>query len=135
MKYYFDFGFADKQHMWYNGEHKQERYRDGKQAFARYIQIQRNGKNAEKDLMSYAQTMSMANYNVMNHKLWNFILCLWNCRKIWNQIRPDYIISTGAAFALPMFIIGKLYGSKLIYIESRAKVYTPTKTLASAKSL
>jgi hypothetical protein len=50
MKYYFDFGFADKQHVWYNGEHKQERYKDGKQAFARYIEIQRNGKKAEQDL-------------------------------------------------------------------------------------
>ena len=31
--------------------------------------------------------------------------------------KPDLIISTGAAVAVPFFYIGKLYGSKLIYIE------------------
>ena len=84
--------------------------------------------NAQEDLVGYAKAMSMDNYNVMKHKLWNFIKCLWKCRKLWRQIRPQYIISTGAAFALPMYIIGKINGSKLIYIETRAKVYTPTRT-------
>mgnify|MGYP002860287182 CR=1 FL=1 len=31
--------------------------------------------------------------------------------------KPDLIISTGAAAAVPFFYIGKLYGAKLIYIE------------------
>lgn len=85
-------------------------------------------KNAQEDFIGFAQAMSMDNYNVMNYKLWNFLKSLWRCRKIWKQIKPQYIISTGAAFALPMYIIGKIYGSKLIWIESRAKVYTPTRT-------
>ncbi len=85
-------------------------------------------KNANEDLEGFAQAMSMDNFNVMEYKLWNFTKSLWRCRKIWKQIRPQYIISTGAAFALPMYIIGKIYGSKLIWIETRAKVYTPTRT-------
>jgi beta-1,4-N-acetylglucosaminyltransferase len=32
--------------------------------------------------------------------------------------RPDAILSTGAALALPFFLVGKLYGAKLIYVES-----------------
>ena len=84
--------------------------------------------NAQEDLNGYAKAMSMNNYNVMDHKLWNFMKSLWHCRKVWKMIKPEYIISTGAAFALPMYIIGKLYGSKLIWIETRAKVYTPTRT-------
>ena len=49
MKYYFDYGFA-KDNKWLDGQHKLEVYEDGKQAFARYIQIQMNGKKAEMDL-------------------------------------------------------------------------------------
>lgn len=84
--------------------------------------------NPEEDLAGYAQSQSMYNYNVMDHKLYNFIKSLFKCIKIWRKIKPQYIISTGSAFALPMFIIGKLFGSKLIYIESRARVYAASRT-------
>lgn len=85
-------------------------------------------KNAEKDWEGYARAISMENYNVSDHRIINFIKSLFRCSKIWRESKPDYIVSTGAAFALPMYIIGKLYGSKLIWIETRAKVYTPTRT-------
>lgn len=49
MEYYFSFGFA-KDHKWLDGTHKEEKYENGKQAFARYIEIQRNGKKAEEEL-------------------------------------------------------------------------------------
>ena len=49
MDYRFDYGFV-KDNKWLDGQHKQERYSDGKRAFARYIEIQRNGKKAEEDL-------------------------------------------------------------------------------------
>lgn len=35
--------------------------------------------------------------------------------------QPTHIISTGAAPAIPMFIIGKMLGAKTIYIESFAR--------------
>lgn len=31
--------------------------------------------------------------------------------------RPDIIISSGAAVAVPFFYLGKLFGSKVVYIE------------------
>lgn len=50
------------------------------------------------------------------------------CRKIYNKYKPAIIISTGSNIAVPLFIVGKLKGSKLIFIESRAKVYGKTVT-------
>lgn len=32
--------------------------------------------------------------------------------------RPDVILSTGAALAVPVFIVGKLMGIRLVYVES-----------------
>jgi beta-1,4-N-acetylglucosaminyltransferase len=32
--------------------------------------------------------------------------------------RPDVILSTGAALAVPMFILGRLFGARLVYVES-----------------
>ena len=48
--------------------------------------------------------------------------------KIWKKYRPKVIISTGSNIAVPLFLIGKLHGSKIIYIETRAKVYARSMT-------
>ncbi|MCR4690789.1 MAG: UDP-N-acetylglucosamine--LPS N-acetylglucosamine transferase [Lachnospiraceae bacterium] len=45
---------------------------------------------------------------------------LINTRLAWKVIRkerPDLIISTGAAVAVPFFYVGKLFGAKTIYLE------------------
>lgn len=42
--------------------------------------------------------------------------------------RPDIIISTGAGVTIPMCYIGKLFFKKIIFIESFAKINTPSKT-------
>ena len=44
-------------------------------------------------------------------------------RKVWLKYRPKVIVSTGSNIAVPLFWIGKVHGSKLIFIETRAKVY------------
>lgn len=44
------------------------------------------------------------------------------------KIRPDYIISTGTHTAGPMCCIGKIFGSKIIFIESFANITTKTAT-------
>ena len=56
--------------------------------------------------------------------LWDFILSFI----VFLKEKPEYIISTGALCSLPMIFIGKLFGKKIIFIESFAKVSTPTKT-------
>ena len=57
-----------------------------------------------------------------------YIKSFFHCRKIWMKYRPKVIVSTGSNIAVPLFIIGKLYGSKIIFIETRAKVYTKSMT-------
>lgn len=37
--------------------------------------------------------------------------------KVLRKEKPDLIISTGAAVAIPFFYLGKLFGAKTIYIE------------------
>lgn len=40
--------------------------------------------------------------------------------------KPDVVISTGVLSTVPMCIIAKIFRKKLIYIESFAKISTPT---------
>lgn len=42
--------------------------------------------------------------------------------------KPDCIICTGVLAMIPLCLLGKMMGKKLIYIESFAKVSSPTKT-------
>ncbi len=44
------------------------------------------------------------------------------------KFRPKYIITTGAHTAGPMCCIGKIFGSKIIYIETMANLSTKTIT-------
>ncbi len=42
--------------------------------------------------------------------------------------KPDVVICTGVLAMIPICLISKLMGKKLIYIESFAKVTSPTET-------
>ena len=42
--------------------------------------------------------------------------------------KPDFIITTGVLAIIPLCLLGKIFGVKLIYIESFAKVHSPTMT-------
>lgn len=48
--------------------------------------------------------------------------------KIIMKEKPNAVITTGALAMIPICLISKLLGNKLIYIESFAKVNSPTKT-------
>ena len=48
--------------------------------------------------------------------------------KVRRKERPDLIISSGAAVAVPFFYLGKLLGAKLIYIEVFDRIDKPTMT-------
>lgn len=50
------------------------------------------------------------------------------CIRIFYKYKPAVIVSTGSYIAVPLFLVGKLHGSKTIFIESVAKVYTKTLT-------
>lgn len=59
---------------------------------------------------------------------WKMIDNLFKSIKIYWKEKPDVVICTGVLAMIPMCLLAKLYGKKLIYIESFAKVTSPTKT-------
>ncbi len=66
-----------------------------------------------------------------DHKLTYPFKLLFNCFKslyLYLKFHPDYIITTGAHTAGPMCCIGRIFGSKVIYIETFANVHTKTIT-------
>jgi len=48
--------------------------------------------------------------------------------KILRKERPDVIISSGAAIAVPFFYLGKLFKAKTVYIEVFDRIDSPTLT-------
>lgn len=48
--------------------------------------------------------------------------------KVYLKEKPDAVICTGVLAMIPICLIAKLMGKKLIYIESFAKVTSPTET-------
>lgn len=48
--------------------------------------------------------------------------------KIWFLEKPDYVITTGAMVVLPMAFLAKIFGKKLIYIETFARVNGGTRS-------
>ena len=55
------------------------------------------------------------------------ILNSFKSLKIFLKEKPDVIISTGA-LSVPICVIGKVFGKKIIFIESFAKITSPTLT-------
>lgn len=56
---------------------------------------------------------------------------LINAKLAWKVLRkekPDLIISSGAAVAVPFFYLGKLFGAKTIYVEVFDRIDKPTVT-------
>lgn len=67
-------------------------------------------------------------YYPTNRSLKAFLI---NTRLAWKVLRkekPDLIISSGAAVAVPFFWLGKLFGAKTIYIEVFDRIDKPTVT-------
>jgi beta-1,4-N-acetylglucosaminyltransferase len=52
----------------------------------------------------------------------NLIRNLWLAWQTVRAYEPDVILSTGAAIAVPFFIIGRLHRVRLIYVESFTRV-------------
>lgn len=70
-------------------------------------------------------------YGTKSHFLTYPFKLTYNCFKslyFYLKFRPDAIITTGAHTAGPMCCIGKLFGSKIIYIETLANIHTKTIT-------
>ncbi len=64
-----------------------------------------------------------ANRNIKN--LLRNTVVAW---KVLRKEKPDLIISTGAAVAVPFFYLGKLFGAKTAYVEVFDRIDKPTLT-------
>ena len=70
-------------------------------------------------------------YGTKDHKFTYIFKFMYNCFKslfLYIKIRPKVIITTGTHTAVTMCYIGKLFGSKIIFIETFAN--SKTKTLS-----
>ncbi len=63
-----------------------------------------------------------------NDFVWKMIINTFKTLKIFLKEKPDVVICTGVLAMIPMCLIAKCAGKKLIYIESFAKVTSPTVT-------
>ena len=63
-----------------------------------------------------------------NRNLKNLIRNTFLAVRILRKEKPDLLISSGAAVAVPFFYIAKLMGKKLIYIEVYDRIDKPTLT-------
>lgn len=63
-----------------------------------------------------------------NRNLKNLIKNTFLALRVLFKEKPDLIISSGAAVAVPFFYLGKLFGAKTIYIEVFDRMDKPTVT-------
>lgn len=56
----------------------------------------------------------------------NFVINFFQSLKIFFKEKPDAVVSTGADTAIAFCIIAKLFGKKLVFIESFCRVSSPS---------
>ncbi len=79
----------------------------------------------------YKDRVAYLVYGTKHHIVSYPFKLLFNCFKslyYYLKFHPDYIITTGTHTAGPMCCIGKIFGSKVIYIETFANMVTKTST-------
>lgn len=82
----------------------------------------------------HARTGKAKTYYVkqVNRREWNCLFTLLGNTlrsiRILIRERPNVVVTTGALSVIPLCLLAKLAGKKLIYIESFAKVSSPTLT-------
>ncbi len=67
-------------------------------------------------------------YYPTNRNIINLIRNTFLSIKVLYKERPNIIISSGAAVAIPFFYIGKLFGAKTVYIQVFDRIDKPTVT-------
>ena len=67
-------------------------------------------------------------YYPTNRNLKNLIKNTFVAFKVLRKEKPDIIISSGAAIAVPFFYLGKIFRAKTVYIEVFDRIDKPTLT-------
>lgn len=103
-----------------------------KDLFKKYdYSIVTEGIKNNKHLKKEYKNVSFLLYGTKDHMATYPFILLCNafiCLFIYLRRRPNYIVTTGAHVGGLMALIGKLFGSKVIYIETFANIHTKTIT-------
>lgn len=57
-----------------------------------------------------------------------YVINTFQSLKVYAQKRPQFILSTGSGMAIATCLVGKLCGSKVIFVETGARITTPSLT-------
>ena len=93
---------------------------------ANYINIENsifivNGRTDFDDIM-IGKTIRITHAERNWKQIINFIEALFYIGKY----RPQFLLSTGASPAIPFSLVAKIIGTKIIFIESLSRVYSPS---------
>ena len=81
--------------------------------------------------LDYPKKVHYVLYGTKHNKIKYPFIAIINCfvcLYYYIKIRPKVIVTTGAHTAVPMCLIGKMFGSKIVYIETFANINTKTIT-------
>jgi UDP-N-acetylglucosamine:LPS N-acetylglucosamine transferase len=68
-------------------------------------------------------------YVIDPHKsYWKYLVNALQSLWIILRERPEYIVNTGGGISIACSLLGKVFGTRLIYVESGARINTPSKT-------
>ncbi len=96
-----------------------------------YTIVTEKDKTNEKLKEKYKNKVYYLPYGTRSHLLTYIIKYIYLCIKtvyIYLKIRPKVIVTTGTNTAGPMCYLGKIFGSKIIYIETFANTNKKTAT-------
>lgn len=94
-----------------------------------YYIITEKDKATESLKTKYNKKISYLKYGSRKKFFTYPFIFIFNCFKsfyYYIKIRPKYIVTTGTHTAVPMCYLGKLFGSKIIFIETFANIDTKT---------
>lgn len=80
---------------------------------------------------TYKKRISYLVFGTKDHMLTYPFKLLYNCFKsvyLYFKIHPDYIVTTGVHTAGPISLIGKVFGTRIVYIETFASIKQSTVT-------
>ena len=96
-----------------------------------YYIITEKTKSTDSLKEKYSNKVNYLIYGTKDHMLTYPFKLIANCFKslyYYIKIKPEFIITTGAHTAGPMCCLGKIFGSRIIYIETFANIHTKTIT-------
>lgn len=67
-------------------------------------------------------------YHPTTRNVPNLLRNTWLAVRVTWRVRPATVVSTGAAVAVPFFLVGRLLGARTVFVEVYDRVETPTLT-------